>query len=413
MDKQRVLIVHQNFPGQFRHVARHLAARPDVELICFGRAQAPGLEGVPLRRYTPHRAPAPDTHPYLRQMEQSVLRGQALARDLQQLARHGFRPDVILAHPGWGETMYAKDIFPDARLVHLCEWYYCSAGADLDFDPEFPAGIDARLRGRTWNALHTLNLELCDRGVAPTLWQKSRHPLPYAHKIEVVHEGIATELFRPDAQAALTLPDGTILRAGEPIVTYVARNLEPYRGFHVFLRALQMIQREHKSCRAVIVGGDGVSYGSAPRDAPSWKDKLLREVSLDPTRTHFTGWIDRERYRTLLQVSAAHVYLSYPFVLSWSMLEAMSSGCALVASDTAPVREFVEDGGNGLLVGFHDVRGVAQRVLQVLSAPAEMDGLRKAARRTVMQRCGSEAGLQGYLGVMGVGQTHRAVEVAA
>ena len=175
-------------------------------------------------------------------------------------------------------------------------------------------------------------------------------PAAYAPKIQVIHEGIDTAHLRPDPAARLTLPDGTLLHAGEPIVTYVARNLEPYRGFHVFMRALQRLQQRHPRCRAVIVGGDAVSYGARPHGAANWRQKMLQEVQLDPARTHFTGRLPYARYRTLLQVSAVHVHLTYPFVLSWSMLEAMSCGCLLVASDVAPVREFVSEGRNGLLV---------------------------------------------------------------
>lgn len=365
----RVLIIHQNFPGQFRHVAREWAQRPGWQVIGIGRETAPGMPGVPglqLLRYKLHRDVRTDQHPYLRRMEDAVLHGQAVVRVLQRLKREGFVPDAILAHPGWGETLYAKDVFPQARLVHYCEWFYnvpplegldsIDRGtwpyADIGFDPEFPVTLDDLARIRTSNALHLLNLENCDAAISPTEWQKSQHPVAYQDKIVVAHEGIDTENLGLDAKAVFKLPNGTVLKAGDPVITYVARNLEPYRGFHTFMRALPAIQAEHKQCHTVIVGGDGVSYGRSPRDAKNWREFMLNEVGsqLDPTRTHFVGKLPYADYKRLLQVSAVHVYLTYPFVLSWSMLEAMASGCVVVATDTAPVREALQHGENGWLV---------------------------------------------------------------
>jgi hypothetical protein len=328
-----------------------------------GRDTAPGLPGFDkLVRYSLARKGHANQHPYLRQMEAATLHGQATARAMLQLRQSGFTPDAILAHPGWGETLYAKDVFPDARLVHYCEWYYSADGADLGFDPEFPISFDDRARIRTWNALHTLNLTNCDAAVTPTHWQKSRHPEIFQPKITVQHEGIATHELAPDPTAAVKTPNGAVLKAGDPVITYVARNLEPYRGFHIFMRALERIQKAHPTCHAVIVGGDEVSYGKRPKDAPNWREKMLREVTLDATRTHFVGRVPREQFIRVLQVSAAHVYLTYPFVLSWSLLEAMACGAPIVASDTGPVSEVLRDGVNGKLVGFCDVDGLARSV---------------------------------------------------
>lgn len=302
-------------------------------------------------------------------MEDAVLHGQAVARILLQLKKSGWRPDAILAHPGWGETLYAKDVFPDARLVHYCEWYYNAPPldgldqvdranwpyADIGFDPEFPVEFDDLSRIRSWNALHLLNLNNCDVGISPTHWQKKQHPQAYLDKIVVAHEGIDTENLGPDPHAVFKTPSGEVLKANDPnkpVITYVARNLEPYRGFHTFMRALPAVQREHKNAHVLIVGGDDVSYGSRPKDAKSWKAKMLAEVGsqLDPTRTHFLGKVPYADYKRVLQVSSAHVYLTCPFVLSWSCLEAMATGCLMVASDTAPVREVLAHGQQGLLV---------------------------------------------------------------
>jgi glycosyltransferase involved in cell wall biosynthesis len=378
----RLLVLHQNFPGQFGHLVRAWAQRPGWDVRALSRDSAPGLPGFDgLTRYQLARSPHRHQHPYLRSMEAATLHGQAVVRTLLEMKKKGFKPDAVLAHPGWGESLYVKDAFPDTRLVHFCEWYYNAEGADLGFDPEFPLSFDDRARIRTWNALHALNLTQCDAAVTPTHWQKSRHPEIFHPKITVQHEGIDTEHLGPDPNAAITTPNGTVLKAGDPVVTYVARNLEPYRGFHIFMRALEKLQQRHKTAHALIVGGDDVSYGERPKDAKHWREKMLREVKLDPTRTHFLGRLPRAKYIKVLQVSAAHVYLTYPFVLSWSLLEAMACGANIVASDTAPVREVIRHGQNGELVPFFDVGRVSERVSQSIDTRVRRAVLAYGTRR--------------------------------
>ncbi|MBS0437398.1 MAG: glycosyltransferase family 4 protein [Proteobacteria bacterium] len=393
----KLLVVHQNFPGQFGHLVKAWAQRPGWEVRGLGRGTVPGLPGFDkLTRYKLAREGHPQQHHYLRQMEMATLHGQAAARAMLDMRKSGFRPDVILAHPGWGETLYAKDVFPDARLVHYCEWYYNADGQDLGFDPEFPITFDDRARIRTWNALHTLNLTNCDAAVSPTHWQKSRHPEIFLPKITVQHEGIDTENLGPDPSAWVKTPGGVVLKAGDPVITYVARNLEPYRGFHVFMRALEKIQKAHPTCHALIVGGDGVSYGRRPTKAKTWREQMLAEVRLDPARTHFLGRLPYQDYVRVLQVSAAHVYLTYPFVLSWSLLEAMACGAPIVASNVGPVREVITDDVNGRLVPPLDVDAVVCGVLDELAACSE-PGARARVRPVLdPSRYGKAAGQQGY-----------------
>ncbi|RTL27113.1 MAG: glycosyltransferase [Burkholderiales bacterium] len=384
--EQRILLVHQNFPGQFRRIGLNWAQEPGWEVIGLGRRTAPGMNTVRWIPYDLARQPHKQQHPYLRQMEDAVLHGQAVARVLLKLKQQGYKPDAILAHPGWGETLYVRDVFPDARLIHFCEWYYGTPGSDVGFDPEFPSSFDTLAKLRTWNALHTLNLTNCDVGVSPTQWQRSRHPDIFLPKIHLAHEGIDTELLQPDPKAHLTLPSGHTVKAGDPVITYVARNLEPYRGFHHFMRMLAKVQQAHPRCHAIIVGGDEVSYGQKPSDAPNWREKMLREVQLDATRAHFMGKVPYDVYRKVLQISSAHVYLTYPFVLSWSMLEAMASGCLVIGSRTGPVQEVITDGVNGLLVDFFDTASMADKVVEALTHPAAMRSMREAAQRCVRER---------------------------
>ncbi|HSD40079.1 MAG TPA: glycosyltransferase family 4 protein [Rhodocyclaceae bacterium] len=439
--RQRILLIHQNFPGQFRHLAVHLHQREDVEVIGLGRDTAPGLKipsapgeagktaprEFPWFKYKLHRQVKKEAHPYLRQMEAAVLHGQAVARALAELKRKGFTPDIILAHPGWGETLYAKQIFPDVKLIHFCEWYYSTEGADFNFDPEFPSTLDDNLRITTWNALHLLNLENCDAAVAPTQWQKSRFPAAYQHKIEVIHEGIDTANLSPDPEATLPLPlrhfrettsgenseelnekeaEATlILKAGDPIITYVARNLEPYRGFHTFMRALPKVLKVHPTAHVLIVGGDSRSYGSMPKDAKHWREKMLWEVKGDlgesEQHLHFLGKVSYETYKKVLQISAAHVYLTYPFVLSWSLLEAMATGCQIIASDTAPVREVIRHGQNGVLTDFFNAKHLATQMIEALNNQAAARILRQVAR-TDAKAYALQRGLSAYLELLGL-----------
>ncbi len=277
------------------------------------------------------------THPYAQTFEEAVLNGQQVLRLLLKLQQDGYEPDVVVAHPGWGETLYVKQVFPKTRLIHFCEYYYHTQGADVGFDREFPATMDDCTRISSRNALHLLNLENCDAAITPTHWQHSLHPVAYQDKIKVIHEGIDVTRLGPDSKATLLLPNGKVLKAGEPIITYVARNLEPYRGFHQFMRALPRLLAAHATCQVVIIGGDDISYGSRPKYAPNWRSKLLSENPVDQSRMHFLGKVDYSTYCKASQVSAVHIYLTYPFVLSWSLLESLACGCLVISSDTAPV----------------------------------------------------------------------------
>ena len=390
-----LLIIHQNFPGQFRHVALAAQSRPDIAVTAIGRDTAPGVHGIKLLQYRPIRKTSNFAHPYLRKYEDAIFDGQQVLGVLKRLKQKGYCPDVILAHPGWGETLFVKDVYPDIPLIHFCEYYYHSKGADMGFDPEFPCAVDASSRLRLLNSMHLLNLEQCDVGISPTHWQRSLFPPIYHSKIHVIHEGIPLQSPGPAPVASVTLPSGHVIKAGQSIVTYVARNLEPYRGFHSFMRSIPYIQAQCPDAQIVIVGGDGVSYGRMPIGYENWRSKMVAELKVDLSKVHFTGKLPYATYRDALRVSDVHVYLTYPFVLSWSLLEAMASGCVVVGSDTAPVKEVIIDGVNGLLVDFFDGEAIAGKVCNVLRFPGDFSLIKKSSKLTV-SRFDVRDGVKGY-----------------
>lgn len=370
-----ILFIHQNFPGQFVHLAADLAQERGNKIVALTMHANPAPPGVTVRPYTLLRNAAPEAHPLLREEEAKILRAEACASAAFQLKREGFVPDLIVAHPGWGEALFIKDVFPKAKVVVYCEYYYALEGQDVGFDPEVPPlTFEQRCRLRLRNTNNLLSMELADAAIAPTEWQKSTYPAWARDKITVIHDGIDLERVRYNPKAALTLsgPRGQrTFSAGDEVLSYVARNLEPVRGFHVFMRTLPEVLRRRPNAQVIVVGGSDVSYGHHPAGGGSWKDHLLAEVGgeLDMSRIHFVGKVPYQAYLSLLSISRVHTYWTTPFVLSWSFLEAATSGLPIVASDTEPVREFA-----GLvdatMVPFFDRAGFADRLEERLAKPA-------------------------------------------
>ena len=384
----RVLFVHQNFPAQYRHVAPALARRPGVQVVGLGENPGDALPGVQHVRYKAPPPGAKDTHRYVRRFENAVYRGQQVVRAAMALKERGFNPDLVCCHPGWGEGLYLRDVWPEAKALYYYEFYYHSRGADVGFDPPGEVDIDDACRVRTLNAVHLLSLDSADWGQTPTQWQASRFPDWARPRISVVHEGIDTNHIRRIKAPEFRLADGRTLRAGDEVVTFIARGLEPYRGFHVFMRSLPEILARRPRAQVVVVGGDNPHYGSKPREGGSWREVMLAELGerLDRSRLHFTGKVPHAALQQLLSLSSAHVYLTYPFVLSWSMLEAMANECLVIGSATPPVQEVIEHGRNGLLVDFFSPAALADTVVGALADPAGHQPLRRAARETVMHR---------------------------
>ena len=384
----KFLFIHQNFPGQYVHIVCYLAqAGHQVTFITQPRSAE--IAGVRKLEYQPV-VPELCGQAYLRELENSLANGLAVARLCEWLNRDGFVPDIIIGHNGWGEILYIKDVWPHVPLLGYFEFFYRASGSDVDFDSEFPPEADAAVRLRTRNAINLMGLDAVDWGQSPTEWQRSQYPKRYWDRIAVVHEGVDTILVKPDRSARLWLSGGRCLSRTDDIVTYSARDLEPYRGFHVFMRALPRVLEQRPKAQVLIVGGDGVSYGRRPEKAASYPAQLLAELDgkVDLKRVHFLGHLPYQQYLTVLQISTVHVYLTYPFVLSWSLVEAMAAGCLVIGSRSAPVEEVICDGENGQLVDFFDVEGLGNRIANALAGGGDgvNDSIRAAARQTVIAR---------------------------
>ena len=371
----RVLFLHSNFPAQYRHVATALAKNSHNQVVFGTKNRDTSLPGIYKALFEPSRNPHSSTHHYVRPLEGAVLHGQAVVRLAEQLKSRGFVPDLICGHSGWGPTLFVKDVFPNTPLLCYFEWFYHAQGSDADFDPAESLSIDDIARIRLKNAPILIDLCSCDRGLSPTQWQRSQFPKEFHNKISVLHDGVDTDYFQPKPGAKLVLP--TLDLSGVELVTYVARGMEPYRGFPQFIEAIAYLQENRPNCHVIIVGADRVCYGKSLPDGTSYKDLMLKKVPLDLSRVHFTGSLPYNQYLQVIQASSVHVYLTRPFVLSWSMLEAMSTGCLVLGSDTEPVTEVIHDGENGLL---------AERIDEVLAHPTRMAQIRSHARKTVLER---------------------------
>ncbi len=381
----RILFSHRAFPGQYRYLASVLARDPGNEVVFLTTGKAGDIPGVRKVVYEPARAAHPGVHPYLRGMENAVLYGQAAYRAAARLKRQGFVPDVVCGHSGWGPSLFLGDVFPSSPFVGYFEWFYRARGSSFGFDPRVPLTGDNEAEIKVKNAPILLDLVACTLGVSPTRWQHAQLPGAFQPKVHVLHDGIDTDFFRPGADPVTTLPRaGLDLAAMDEIVTYVATGMEPLRGFPQFMAAVALLQRRRPGLHAVIVGEDRVEYDAPRPDGRTYREAALREHDFDLSRLHFTGRLGIGEYRRVLLSSSVHVYLTYPFILSWSLLEAMAAGCTVVASDTAPVREVIKDKVNGFLVDFFSPEAIAARVEEALDDRDKRQAVGQAARASIL-----------------------------
>lgn len=390
----QILFIHQNIPGQFKHLIAHFATMRGVDVWALGeakrvRANWPHpIPGVNLYGYVFNENTAEAVNPHLRTTEVNVRRGLAVVKSLETLKSKGLNPDVVYGHPGWGEMLFIRDVFSRTKIVNYCEFYFNSEGQDLGFDAEFPERPSLRYEVRAQNMTQSQSLLAGDFGISPTHWQRERYPAALREQISVVFDGVDCEVVKPNANAIFA-PNDTRpgFGPGDEVITFVNRNLEPLRGFHVFMRTLPEILRKRPKAQVVIVGGDGTSY-SRPLARGTYRELYAKEIDgrVDWSRIHFVGRIPYRRYVSLLQVSTAHVYLSYPFVLSWSLIEAMAAQCLVIASRTAPVQEVVRHRENGLLVDFFEQGHLAEAVDEACTQREALMRLRLQARHDIRSR---------------------------
>jgi len=395
----QILFVHQNFPGQYRYLARHFADLPDCKTFAIGEranvSRQLGLipqSGLSLLGYDmPPEGPADAELPG-RDFNNQLRRAEVVASLALRQQAQGLDPDVICCHPGWGDSLYLKEVFPRAKLLNYFEYFFHPYGPMTDFDPEFPTTLASRFQFRAKNALGLLALDQADAVITPTQWQASTLPAEYRDKLRVIHDGIDTAQVKRREGATLTLkkPDGTETRltAADEILSFSVRNLEPLRGFHTFMRALPQLQKLRPAAITLIGGGNSVSYGGSHSSGKSWKEVLMDEVGqeLDLSRVFFLGKLPYETLLKLFSITSLHLYLTSPFVLSWSVLEAMACQAPLLASATGPVQEVLQDGENGFLVPFSDPAAVAVRAAELLAQPQLRSQAGLQARDTIVQR---------------------------
>ncbi len=387
----KILFVHQNFPGQFPHLSEEMA-RLGHEVVALTAEQNQRPIKVAVAKYAYGQQKASEAVGKIAANHyERAEQGLAAARGAMALkAKTGFTPDVILGNIGWGETLFLRDVWPQARMLAYGEFCYHSTGLDTDFDPEFqPQSVSSQILVTSRKSHLVQAMTDADAAIVPTHWQASTFPKCFQPMITVVHDGVDTAALRPDPTAHVTLPgSGVLLRQGDEVLTYVSRNLDPYRGFHVFLRSLPAVLAARPEARVVIVGGDDRGYGKWPPTGGPWREYLLAQMAgqIDLTRVHFTGRVPYDTFVGLMRISRVHAYLTYPFVLSWSMIEAMSCGAYVVGSRTAPIMEVIEDGVNGRLVDFFDVAAWSDRFIEGLAHPERATRMRQAARRTAIER---------------------------
>ncbi|HZZ31372.1 MAG TPA: glycosyltransferase [Phenylobacterium sp.] len=392
-----VLFVHNNFPGQFRALARTLVAR-GVRCAAIGSSSSPGVEGVRIGRYTLDRGSTPDIFPFAVRAEADLIRGGNALRMARLFKAEGFEPQMIVGHPGWGEMVFLGEIWPDARQVMFSEFFYKAHGLDVDFDPEFPTTEAAQLTAHAKNAVMALSLTGAEVIVAPTEFQASALPAVFKPLVRVIHEGVDVEAIRPGPAAPFALPDGRVIAPGTPVITYANNYMEPMRGLHIFARALPRLMNQVPDAQVLIFGKEGARpYGGSAPGGGTWQEQIFRDLSVDVSRLHFMGKAPHEQLLAAFRLSTAHVYYSYPFVLSWSLVEAMASGCYVIGSDTAPLHDAIEDGVNGRLLPFFDPHALSEALIEACRDPKGFDHLRTAARATAVAKFSARTGGEAWL----------------
>lgn len=380
-----ILFVHRGFPAQFKYLATLLSLEPHNKVLFITADNQAEIEGIHKLTYQVQENFVKSTNPYIVNIENAVMHGQAAAGIALELKKHGFKPDIIYGFSGWGSSLFIKDVYPDVPFLAYLEWFHDLKHEDCDLDGTL---LDEEKRGnfRCNNSHVLMTLDACDAGISPTQWQKECFPEEFHNKIEVIHDGIDTKFFQPDDDVKFFIKDPNIeLTCKDEVITYGTRGMEPCRGFLEFMGAIKKVLSKRKNAHVVIAGDDIVCYSTKHADE-TYKEIMMKELDENLERVHFTGKLPPNEYLKLLQISSIHTYLTKPFVLSWSMLEAMSAGCLLVASDVAPVKEIVEDNVNGFLVDHLDINALADKIEYVLENQDKLKNIRENARQKIVEK---------------------------
>lgn len=383
-----VLFVHKNFPAQFGHIAARLVKQGHQ--ATFVSETAPGtVAGIRKIHYRVQGGATPQTHYCSRTFENATWHAAAVYEALKPDAA-AIQPDLIVGHSGFGSTVFLPELFPDTPIVNYFEYYYRPHGSDLDFRADRTRSAWDFLRSRTRNAMMLLDLETCQAGSTPTLYQRSLFPATYTAKLRVIHDGIPTDFWQRRTVTDRQI-GGRVLGPDTRVVTYVSRGMETMRGFDIFMQVAKRIYEAYPDVCFLVVGSDRVCYGddldvAKAHGFSTYKEYVLAQDTYDLDRILFLGQVEPDELVRIFSLSDLHIYLTAPFVLSWSLLDAMSCGCTILASDTAPVREVLRDGENGLLRGFFDVEGLTTAALQVLEDPKAYRSLGVAAAASIRER---------------------------
>ena len=372
----QIIFIHLTFPGQFKHLISCLAEDKKNQIYFLATEAGPdcalpGLTKIIVQK--PEQGFCP----------QAIGYGLAALPALKKLKQQGVKPDLIYCHSTWGLSFFVKDVFPDVPLISYFEWFYSHLDADILFTNKSittEQAVEIRL-----NNISILNdLLVCDAGITPTRWQLIQFPPWFRSKLHQIHDGIDTEFFKPGKRCLEFL--NLDIPPDAPIITYTTRGFEPCRGFPQFIKALQFLLVENQNCHVVIAGNDNVYYGPQRKDGRSWKEFMLKRIQLDMARVHFIEPMPYQLYVKLLQSSDVHLYLTKPYVLSWSILEAMSCGCVVVASDTEPVREVIKHGHNGFLTDLYDPVQIADSLQRALELEDSIrQSISENARKTIIK----------------------------
>lgn len=381
-----ILFLHRNFPAQFKYLATALANNPKNTVMFMTNDEKGQIKGVKKLVYKITKQVPEDCHPYLKAHEDALLHGQAAATLALDLKKQKVKIDVIYTQP-FGPGLFMKYMFPDVPLIYYCEWFNKVEGAEVGFDGNLPnENFRAKIRCSNSNTL--VDLYSCDACIAPMNWQKLQFPREFHNKIQVIPDGIDTETYKPDNDAKFLIEDENLeLSAKDEVITYATRGLDPYRGFPQFMEAIEKLQIKRPNTHFVIVKEDETYYRQ-PIGIDLYQDFDMSNLNLDMNRVHFVGELSPAKHLKLLQLSSAYVYLTYPYILSRTLLESMSTGCCVVASNSQPVLEVIKNCQNGLLVDFFNVEQLVEKIEYVLDNKDKVKALRDNARNTIIDNYG-------------------------